>query len=184
MARQLYDSSWTVTELELNAGSFAILDPAKNKDYGRDVIPSTRDTQISDLMRAVRDQNAFGEVADLSPRGASSVLNVFAERSASIAVRHQDVRELRAGLLAAAIAQSLAEDEREVIPALALLHRAAEMIGHDPNSEFSAINELSGGDTGRALVEFLRRSPVDKSVEAMGYEEGNDRDGFRFLRNW
>ena len=74
-------------------------------------------------------------------------------------------------------------DPREVLPALALLYRAAEMIGHDPHLEFARANELTDDRAG-GLVDFLRRAPEDRTIQAMGYEEGDDKRGFRFLRTW
>jgi hypothetical protein len=169
--------------MEINKGSFVILDPAKNVNYGREDIPSTRDGQIRELLLRVGEQRSFDTVGGLVPQDAATVLNVFAERAATIAVRHRDAREIHAGLVAAAIALTLDGDAREAIPALALLYRAAEMIGHDPNFEFAAADELCGGRAS-VLMEFSRRAPVDRSIEAMGYEEGEDKHGFRFMRNW
>jgi hypothetical protein len=131
----------------------------------------------------VAGESGFEQIKSLMPRDADRVLNVFAERAASITVRHQDVRELRAGLLAAAIANSITGDPRDTLPALSLLHRAAEMIGNDPRLEFSSVYEIWGGRES-ALANFLRRTPEDKTIEAMGYEEGDDKRGFRFVRNW
>ncbi|MFJ8689860.1 hypothetical protein [Micromonospora wenchangensis] len=119
----------------------------------------------------------------LMPAGTDDVLTVFAERAASIAVRHQDVHEIRAGLLAVVISQEIADDPRESIAALSLLYRAAEMIGGDPNSEFVAASNAVGGEVG-GLLDFLRRSQEDRSIEAMGYEEGDDQGGFCFVSNW
>jgi len=169
--------------VELEARSFTILDPAENVNYGKQALPSERDRQIRDLLVRVGDQRAFGELTGLVPRGGWSVLNVFAERVASLAVRHQDAHELRVGLLAAAAAYLLTDDFREVMPTLALLYRAAELTGHDPDSEFFTTNELCGGQEG-PLLDFLRRAPADKTIAVMGFKEGEDQHGFRFTRNW
>jgi hypothetical protein len=34
------------------------------------------------------------------------------------------------------------------------------------------------------LEAYLKRSDEDKSLASMGYVEGTDEDGFRFLRTW
>ncbi|WP_432177085.1 hypothetical protein [Streptomyces sp. Tue6028] len=169
--------------MELSTRSFALLEPAKNVDYGRAELPSARDGQIRDLLLGAVTETALDQVTSLLPRDADQVLNVFAERAASMAVRHQDARELRAGLLAAALSHSISGDPREAAPALALLHRAAEMIGIDPGLEFSSVSQIFGGRE-RVLTDFLSRAPEDKIIEAMGYEGGDDKRGFRFLRNW
>ncbi|TMR96586.1 hypothetical protein [Nonomuraea basaltis] len=167
----------------LQERSFTILEPRRNINYGRDELPSARDGQIRDLLFEVVDGEAFDQAAVFVPRAGDRVLTAFAERAASIAVRHQDARELRAGILAVAIAQTITDDPRDPLPAMALLYRAAVMIGHDPDAEFRAANELTDGRAG-GLLAFLRRSPEDRSIEAMGFEEGNDKQGFRFLNNW
>ncbi|MFG1948716.1 hypothetical protein [Nonomuraea sp. NPDC048826] len=169
--------------MTLQERSFSILEPRRNIDYGRDDLPSARDGQIRDLLFEVVDGKTFDQAAAFVPRAGDRVLTAFAERAASIAVRHQDARELRAGLLAVAIAQKITDDPRDSLPGLALLYRAAVMIGHDPDAEFRAANEVTDGRAG-GLLAFLRWPPEDRSVEAMGFEEGNDQQGFRFLSNW
>jgi hypothetical protein len=169
--------------VNLDVQLFSILEPSKNVNYGRADLPSTRDGQIRDLVLGVADNATFERAIRLMPRDADRVLSAFAERAASIAVRHQDVRELRAGLLAIALAQAITNDPRDPLAPLALLHRASEMIGSDPNSDFVAVNDLVEG-RGGGLLDFLHRSPDDKAIAAMGYEEGDDKHGFRFIRNW
>ncbi|ONI74202.1 hypothetical protein BWI15_12690 [Kribbella sp. ALI-6-A] len=162
---------------------FDILRPDRNVAYGPQDLPSARDGQIRDLLVRAVGEMSFEELKALMPLGADGVLGSFAERAASIAVRHQDVRELRAGLLAAAAALDLTDDPREILPRLSLLHRAAEMIGNDPAVEFRQADQVLKGKAPE-LVKFLERSPFDRSIQAMAYEEGNDKHGFRFLRTW
>jgi hypothetical protein len=57
------------------------------------------------------------------------------------------------------------------------------MIGHDPDREFAAASDWIG-DHAPGLVDFTRRAPADRTVEAMGFEEGVDEDGFRFVCTW
>jgi hypothetical protein len=128
-----------------DASSIAILEPRKNVGYGREDVPCARDGQIRDLVLELADNASFEQVSGLVPRDADRVLTAFAERAASIAVRGKDERELRAGLLAAALALSLSDDERDVLPAVALLYRAATMIGRDPERAFAAVNDLTDG---------------------------------------
>lgn len=167
----------------LDARSFAILEPARNANYGREELSSARDRRIHDLLLGVNDSAAFTAAVRLLPRDADRVLNAFAERAASIAVRVGDRRELRVGLLAAALAQAATREPREGVAALVLLHRASVMLGDDPAQDFGAVAKLAGAD-GSGLLGFLRRSPADKTIEAMDYREGEDKGGFRFMRNW
>jgi hypothetical protein len=163
-----------------DASSFAILEPQNNIGYGREDVPCARDGQIKDLILDLTANVSFEQVMQLVPRDADGVLSGFAERSASLAVRHRDERELRAGLYATALALALTTDAREVLPSVALLYRAAAMIGHDPDREFVAASGWIG-DHAPGLVDFTRRAPADRTIEAMGFEEGVDEDGFRFV---
>lgn len=162
--------------------SLAILEPKKNVGYGSGRLPSVRDREIHGLLRGVETDEDVGYFVQTVPHDGGRVLNAFAERAASMAVRRQDARELRAGLLALLIAQRVSREQREIMPTLALLYRAAEMIGHDPRVEFTQICDKFGASI--ALVNFVRRTPDDRAIQAMGFEEGDDEDGFRFLRNW
>jgi hypothetical protein len=166
-----------------DASSFAILEPQNNIGYGREGLPCGRDGQIRDLILDVTANNSFEQVAQRLPQSADRVLSAFAERAASLAVRQQDERELRAGLYAAALALALTTDAREVLPSVALLYRAATMIGRDPDREFAAVSDWIG-DHAPGLIEFTRRAPADRTIEAMGFEEGVDENGFRFLCPW
>ena len=85
--------------------------------------------------------------------------------------------------IATAIALDLTTDPREVLPGLVLLYRAAELIDHDPAQQFSEANDLLNGRAPE-LARFLKPSPQDRSIQAMAYVEGNDPQGFRFLRTW
>jgi hypothetical protein len=63
---------------------------------------------------------------------------------------------------------------------VALLYRAAMMIGRDPDREFAAVNEMTS-DRASGLVAFTRRAPADRTIEAMGFQEAAAKRGFRFL---
>jgi hypothetical protein len=166
-----------------DASSIAILEPRNNVGYRREDVPCARDGQIRDLLLELADNASFEQVSGLVPRDADRVLTAFAERAASIAVRGKDERELRAGLLAAALALSLSDDERDVLPAVALLYRPATIIGRDPERAFAAVNDLTDGRAPR-LVGFTRRTSEDQAIEAMGFHEGADKNGFRFVCTW
>lgn len=166
-----------------NQSSYAILQPQNNVGYGSQDLPSTRDGEIRDLILHLADNDSFDHVTHLIPDGADLILGAYAHRAATIAVRRHDPRELRAGLIAAALAEPLSSDPREVIPALALLYRAAIIIGHDPDPEFATVNSLTG-DRAPGLAGFTRRTPHDRTIQVMGYQESEDKDGFRFTRTW
>ncbi|MFE5330830.1 hypothetical protein ACFRCG_31025 [Embleya sp. NPDC056575] len=107
-------------------------------------------------------------------------LDTYAARMASIAVRERDSDILRRGLVAAVIAMKSTDDERETLPTLSLLYRAWEILS-DRDLPFRAPRDLRVQEDDDPLVAFARRSPDDRGIRAMGYHEGSDSEGFRFL---
>ena len=75
-------------------------------------------------------------------------------------------------------------DVREDILRLTLIHAAALKLGIDPRSVFLESARQFGLDDTYGLEAFLKRSDEDKSLDSMGYVEGADDDGFRFVRTW
>jgi hypothetical protein len=169
--------------MDSDASATSILEPGNNVGYGSKDLPCARDGQIRDLILELVRNVSFERVTELVPHGADRVLSAFAERAASLTVRHHDERELRAGLFAVAFALSLSDDPRDVLPAVALLYRATTMIGRSPDREFAAVNDLTGGRA-PSLVDFTRRAPEDRTIEAMGFQEAADSSGFRFVCTW
>jgi hypothetical protein len=148
--------------------------------YGSSPIPSPIDDAVRRLLQ-------FGSSADVvTPFSQSSeveeslgfVLAAFAQRMAAIAVRNAEERYLSEGLLALRLALRVLES-REILPVLSLLLRSAQKVGSNVEALFSA---ASVGDTAfrTFLTAFLRRSERDQSIEAMGYVESCDKDGFRY----
>ena len=66
---------------------------------------------------------------------------------------------------------------------MALLYRPATMIGRDLERAFAAVNDLTDGRAPR-LVGFTRRTSEDQAIEVMGFHEGADKNGFRFVCTW
>lgn len=67
---------------------------------------------------------------------------------------------------------------------LALHYDAALKLGIEPNVVFDQAAMLMDNEVAEGIRSFPRRSKEDKSLEAMGYREGNDDDGFRYMRTW
>ncbi|MEU9101204.1 hypothetical protein [Streptomyces sp. NPDC048361] len=163
---------------------FAALDPRNGKGYGKQEIPSEKDTDLQDFVRKIRNAKDFSDSLSEQPAGSWRILNAFAERMASLAVRRQDAREVRDGLIAIQVALSLTDDPRDALPVLSLLVHACRLIGADAVTETMAATDITGSEAGEVLRQFLDRSPEDQSIQAMGYEESSDAAGFRFKRNW
>jgi hypothetical protein len=67
---------------------------------------------------------------------------------------------------------------------LTVIHAAAQKLGIDPRSVFLESARQFGLDDTSGLEAYLKRSDEDKSLASMGYVEGTDEDGFRFVRTW
>lgn len=150
--------------------------------YGLEPFPSPRDDEIRAVIGRIQNSHDYSNLRSaLLPR-AWRMLNAFALRMASLAVRERDLGVVRDGLVALQLAFDLTDDFRDMIAALTLLHRAIEMIGGDPAREFAAAFEISG-ERHHTMAHFLERSPERKRIERSHFEEGADETGFRFVRS-
>lgn len=153
--------------------------------YGRRPLPDPLDTDVRGFLSALSGPVEFAAAGDGLRENAvlaAQVLAVFGERAASLAVRAKDPAMIRDGLTGTALACALTDDAREVVAPMALLYRAAELIGADPDAEFhAAVRRAGNPQAERALTAFPRRSPADRAPGAMYYFERQDADGFRFV---
>lgn len=162
----------------MSASRFKALTAADNVGYGTQPIPAPRDYEILNLLTGV----GVAAFDGLSPEHANT-LTAFAERAASWAVRTGDVLLVKAGLYAVGRSLSVC-DKRDALIAMSLLYRACEKSGIDARRAFSE-SAFGLGPTAQEFVdEFLKRSQRDKSIEAMGFSESMDSDGFRFRCDW
>lgn len=153
-------------------------DPAEYKGYGSRPLPDVLDFAVVRALSSERPSSDGSNTISHS-KTADSVLEAFAERAASLAVRTKDDIWIRNGV-AALCATSIASDRRESEIVLCLLYDAAIRLGLSPRAVFS-----EGLFLKRNLIEsFLCRDEKDKSLSSMGYIAGADADGFRYLRTW
>ena len=153
--------------------------------YGPAPIPSIIDSEVSELVALLVAANG-PERHDVLCRMAEVhgfVLVAFAERMASYAVRRQEPGLIARSLSALAIAVDLLY-VKEALPVVSLLYRSIQKLGLDPRDVFADNGGYGNAVLDRFLGDFLRRSDEDRTVEAMGYVEGSDPDGFRYKRTW
>jgi hypothetical protein len=105
--------------------------------YGKEPLSNDLDERIQALMQSVRSREEFAAARSAAGNRAWGMLNAFAERMASIAVRSSSTSDLRDGLVAVQLALVLTDDYRDVLPTVSLLHRASELIGTDPCRSFA-----------------------------------------------
>lgn len=152
--------------------------PVEFRGYLARPLLDALDRAVVSALAAVRPAAADHPLVGRS-RATDSVLEAFAERAASLAVRTKDDIWIRNGV-AALCATSIASDRRESEIVLCLLYDAAIRLGLSPRAVFS-----EGLFLKRNLIEsFLCRDEKDKSLSSMGYIAGSDPDGFRYVRTW
>lgn len=163
----------------------AWLDVAKNHGYGPLPIPVQRDDQISSLIEEWKCLDALErtEASCSVTEDQAATLLAYSERMATLAVRVRSRDVILLGLLALGI-DGWRSDWRENTLVLCLHFDASKRIGTAPESTFRDAARFLSPRVAQALQEFLKRSEEDRSLEAMGYKVGMDRDGFRYQRTW
>lgn len=163
----------------------ARLEAKNNQGYGQQPLPHPRDFQISELLEAWMKLDAAARQTFLEGISAEKrpTLMVYAERMASMAVREGDQSMVVRGLLALSL--NVQPDDRRGVDALLSLHYdAARRLAVEPSLLFEKTASLLPVSSENILRSFLRRKPKDQSLEAMGYQAGEDADGFRYRRTW
>jgi hypothetical protein len=160
-----------------------VLEPAVNRGYLAQAIPTARDAEIGGLLSRVMEEHHVARFMRCLQDGHAIVLRVFAERMASEAIRNRDAAVLRLGLIALLLSWH-GPDSRETLMVFPIFYDAVRRMGLDLTLLVASIRETIGDQLAAPFVEFLQRSESDKSLQAMGYAEGADNDGFRYQRNW
>jgi hypothetical protein len=161
------------------------LKAANNRGYGALPIPDVMDARITELLRAWAELDASLR-ADASPQVLEEqrfTLLAYGERMASLAVRVRSAEHIFFGLLGLGV-DGWRVDWRDNILVVSLHYDAAERIDVIPEEIFERAASLLPPKVAVALRGFLRRTPADKSIGAMGYVGSRDRAGFRYERTW
>jgi len=174
-----------MNEFEKTVELLQELDAAKLAGYGATRIPNEIDEKIR---RTLEGYLGLSEEEKKKLRGKVGrehkfVFLAFAERMASLAVRAKSQEPLMQAMMAMFLQIGIG-DVREDILILTLIYAAANKLGLDPRSVFLGSARQFGLKDASGLEAFLKRSDADKSLESMGYVEGTDEDGFRFVRTW
>lgn len=151
--------------------------------YGPSRLPNNIDEEVEQLIDSILEvTDANKKLADLS-QTHGMVLLAYAERMASLAVRQNRVDILLKAMKALRVAGNLL-DEKELLLILALLYNSANKLSADW-SELIYVSSNSEEKRFKALCEsFLSRSMADRGIQAMGYIESEDEEGFRYVRTW
>ena len=161
----------------------AVLKLALDSEYYKQSLNCGIDQKLRGLISKIvaLEQADLDSILEKVSGDNARVLGLFAERMASLAVRLNSVEHVKDGL-AALLVYSRSEDPRDVLLVLSLLHDASIKTFGNAKDVFSEVSASVGGVD--LLDGFLRRSDEDKSIEAMGYEESKNEEGFLYVRTW
>ena len=173
-------------ELDYLLQSIQKLTVARLVGWGTSRIPNDVDAEIKDIINkylSLGDDGAKKSIRESVGRDQKRVFLAFAERMASLAVRLNSQEPLMMAMMAMFLQIGIG-DVREDIIILTLIHAAAEKISSDPRFVFLESARQFGLNDTSGLEAYLGRSNESKSLKSMGYSEGVDEDGFRFVRLW
>jgi hypothetical protein len=153
--------------------------------YGQLPIPTGLDEEITTFVRALGAGGpaAVARIAARASEDGRDVLRAYAERMATQAVRARDATLLQAGLVAVVVG-GLDRYDREALVIMPVIEDSATIIGVSPAQAFEEASLIVGHPGAAGLASWLGRTPENRSLAAMGYVRGADRDGFRYVRNW
>jgi hypothetical protein len=154
-----------------------------NLGYGPKSIPSDRDGDIEKLLYDIISSRWITGFRSQLEDGQSDVLNCFAERMASAAVRRKDPETLQMGLIALLLSWRR-DDSREALLVCSLFVDAMIRLQLTDDAFLTPIRQTIGAPLMRPFDLFLKRPTKDKGLEAFGYSAAADTDGFRYVRNW
>jgi len=144
--------------------------------YMQATLPCLADERIqeivSETMNGTLEQRK--EIYRAITSKASGALQLFAERMAMLSVRKNSPDLLRKGLVAMTMVNSAKPgDDRILAIRMSLLHHSAQKLGLNVEAFFEQSSQYMSGIslTGGAPAAFLRRTPKNKRIQAMGYDE-------------
>lgn len=161
----------------------SLLKQALDTAYYKQPIPSLIDDKINGIIASFvgYDNDQLMLIIKEVSGDNARIFGLFAERMASLAVRENDITRVRQGLLGLLI-YSQTVDHRDVLLVLSLLYDATIKTSNDPKDIFEEVGSIFG--KADFLKNFLSRSEADKSIDAMGYEESKNGEGFIYKRTW
>jgi hypothetical protein len=155
--------------------------------YGPSALPSELDEEVGLFvgnLLAHGPEAVRSAIIQRSDQGCG-VLQAFAERMASLAVRRNDRALLTRALVAIVVGGLITHREaimhREALLVVPLIDNSARRLGFDRVSLFDGASLVLGEPGSVVLAQLLRRPPHD--ISEMRFEESADEGGFRYLFN-
>lgn len=171
--------------LVLAGNALELLSNVSESEYWADKLPSTIDAKIAKMctlyMQATLIQRQV--LSSSFTRRMSFNLSIFSTRMAMLGVRQRREDMLLDGLIALVmILDWLDADVREVLMDLSVIYNSAAKIGN-PGHLFHTVVQYAVEDrTKRVILNYITRSPEDKQIEMMGWQEIDGPNGliYRF----
>ncbi len=150
--------------------------------YWSSDLPNPADDQIAkicqDVVHLEQEQRTY--FASLLDDSARTNLSSFAFRMSMVSVRQQDVHKLQLGLIAL-VSMNQFTDRHEFFGTLAVLHCSANKLDTNPENVFQfAAEHAVNADMADRLLDFQKRSPAEKSLQAMLLRETYSPHGIVF----
>ena len=171
--------------LVLAGNAIELLSNVSESKYWADKLPSTIDTKIAKICTLYMQASSIQRqvLSSSLTRRTSFNLSAFAIRMAMLSVRQRGEDMLLDGLVALVIGLDwLDTDVREVLMDLSVIYNSAAKIG-DPDHLFHTVVQYAVEErTKRVILSYITRSPEDKQIETMGWQEIDGPNGliYRF----
>jgi hypothetical protein len=150
--------------------------------FGSEPFPDTRDTEMDRYVKGLRSggpEAVAAALCEVTDEGRE-VLATYAERAASRAVREKS-GDLLVLALVALVVGGLDQNTLEALMVMALVDDAGGRIGAERELFFAEAADLVGHPGSVNVMAWLSRTPEERSLEAMGFEAGEDSSGFRYV---
>lgn len=108
-------------------------------------------------------------------------LRTFCVRLCSLAVREHSTELVGTALTAVALEGFRLDPRDGGYQSLAVAHHTARVLEADPDKLFAAAGTFANPAMQEQLRAFLLRTDLDGILAIMGYAEGSDGDGFRYV---
>jgi hypothetical protein len=146
-------------------------------------IPSAFDRKLAEIVAWIFDEDSPQKQGLARLLGAQNrnLMHAFCERMSSLGVRSRSSGDVRCALVALMLGWT-SDDYRDSLVVLALPYHAAFTVGMDPAALFDELASFAPPGVAAHLRAFPRRGAQASSLKAMGWSEGSDAEGFRYVR--
>jgi hypothetical protein len=162
----------------LKTARTVLLDNAAQLAYYGSPLPSAKDDEIAGLVDAYLAEPPAErlKIATGLDDSQANWLGTYAHRMALLSVR-QKSRDILGSAIVALLMAAKVTDPRDSTMTIAVLYRAAQLLGLGEDPFRDAAPEAPDAAAGKLLLSYLDRADADKTVEAMGYRELNGKNG-------